>query len=42
MGFSPNPLISALMATLHYKRRRSDPCRMGWMADRLGNSPESV
>lgn len=31
LGYSPNPMISALMAKLHHQRRRSDPCHIGWI-----------
>lgn len=31
MGYAPNPMISALMAQLHSRRRRSDPHHLAWL-----------
>lgn len=31
LGYRPNPMVAALMAQLHHRRRRSDPCRIAWI-----------
>lgn len=31
IGYRPNPLVSALMAQLHSRRRRNDPCNLAWI-----------
>ncbi len=31
MGYTPHPLVSALMAQIHNRRRRSDPYHLAWV-----------
>jgi DNA-binding LacI/PurR family transcriptional regulator len=31
MGYAPHPLVSALMAQIHVRRRRSDPYHLAWV-----------
>jgi LacI family transcriptional regulator len=31
MGYTPHPLVSALMAQIHIQRRRSDPYHLAWV-----------
>jgi LacI family transcriptional regulator len=39
LGYRPNPLVAALMAQLHHRRRRTDPLMIAWID--LWSDPES-
>jgi len=31
LGYKPNPMVASLMAQLHHRRRRTDPCQLAWL-----------
>ena len=31
LGYNPNPMVASLMAQLHHRRRRTDPCKLAWI-----------
>ena len=31
LGYNPNPMVASLMAQLHHRRRRTDPCQLAWI-----------